>query len=111
MGGEKSLLTQTTSLLVENDNISECSDVEEEGYADFTKDDLEPIISQVEGMQLKPTNNEPVKQLFDDHQQVKQVFLFVFRSLINIFLILWLFIYFLLHFILDLINPFSVVHY
>jgi len=74
MGGEKSLLTQTTSVHCENDNISECSDVEEEGYADFTKDDLEPFISLVEGMQLKPTTNEPVKHLFDNHRQVKQVF-------------------------------------
>jgi len=91
MGEEDNLLTPTTSLLVENDNISECSDIEVEGYADFTKYDLEPIISQVEGMQLKPTNNEPVKQLFDNHRQLKQVFLFLFRSLINIFSILWLF--------------------
>jgi len=58
MGGEKSLLTQTVSALLEDDDISECSDVEEERYADFTKDDLEPYISMVDGMQLKPTINE-----------------------------------------------------
>jgi len=50
--------------------MSECSDVEEEGYADFTKDDLEPFISMVDGMKLRPTNNERVRQLFDDHRQV-----------------------------------------
>jgi len=61
--------------LSEDDNLSECSDVEEEGYADFTKDDLEPFISQVEGMQLKPTNSDRVKQKFDNHQQVKQIIL------------------------------------
>ncbi|KAF6030296.1 hypothetical protein EB796_011408 [Bugula neritina] len=55
--------------LSEDDNLSECSDVEEEGYADFTKDDLEPFISKVEGMQLNPTNSERVKQKFGNHQQ------------------------------------------
>jgi len=64
------------------EELSECSDVEEEGYADFTVDDLEPFIFMVDGMQLKPTNNERVRQKFDNHQQVMQVF----RSLKNIFL-------------------------
>ena len=99
--------TQTASVLVEDDNISECSDVEEEGYADFTVDDLEPFIFMVDGMQLKPTNNERVRQKFDNHQQVMQVF----RSLKNIFFILWLFIYFLLNLIFYFIHPISVVYF
>jgi len=77
------LPTQTASVLVEDDNISECSDVEEEGYADFTKNDLEPFISMVDGMQLKPTNNERVKQKFDNHRQVKQIILFYIFQIIK----------------------------
>jgi len=78
MGGEKSLLTHTVSALLEDDDISECSDVEEEGYADFTKNDLEPYISMVDGMQLKPTINGRVKQKFDNHRQVKKIILSFF---------------------------------
>jgi len=73
---DKSLHTQAISALLEDDNISECSDVEEEGFADFTEDDLEPFLFNIDGMQLKPTENEKVKHLFHSHHKVKQMDLF-----------------------------------
>lgn len=57
-------------LQAEDDEISECSDVEDTGYADFTKSDLEPYISLIEDMELKPTTNKKIKKLFSNHKQV-----------------------------------------
>jgi len=63
--------SQPVSTSCEDDEISECSDVEEEGYADFTQGDLQTLIANMNGMKLKSTANKETRQLFNEQTKVR----------------------------------------
>jgi len=70
----KMRFAQPVSTSCEDDEISDCSDVEEEGYADFTQSDLEPLIAHMNGMKLKPTTNKEITQLFNEQRKVRHFY-------------------------------------
>jgi len=52
-----------------NEEESDISDIEEAGYADFTKADLEPYVFNL--VQLQPTSKRNIKKLFNNKKAVK----------------------------------------